>query len=215
MGRRKEFDRDEVLDRALALFLRQGYEATSVRDLVDATGVNRFSLYECFGDKHRLFLAALDRFHAQRRAVIEELFAEEGPKLPQLRRYFQAIIDDGLRLDRPGCLMLNSTIELARTDPEVAMRAARHFANLEELFVKALETAQRQGEVRLTSDLRSIARFLLNNARGLRVVVQYTQDRDVVEDILSTVWTIFESPEGLDEVGFQNERSEIRAGAAF
>jgi len=191
MGRPKGFDRDEVLNRALTLFLRKGYEMASVSDLVTATGINRFSLYESFGDKHSLFLAALDRYHAQKHDQFTALFGQPGPKLPQIRAHFQQIIDDGLRSGRPGCLMVNSTVALARTDPEVAMRAQRHFANVEEIFVEALNTAEKQGELVLQQDVRSIARFLLNNARGMRVVVQYTQDRDVVNDILDTLWTVF------------------------
>src|ERR1700738_3778032 len=58
----KQFDRDEVLDRAMAAFWTRGYEATSIDDLVEATGINRGSLYGTFGDKRRLFLSALHRY---------------------------------------------------------------------------------------------------------------------------------------------------------
>src|SRR6202011_688874 len=58
----KQFDRDEVLDRAMAAFWTRGYEATSIDDLVQATGIGRGSLYGTFGDKRQLFLAALDHY---------------------------------------------------------------------------------------------------------------------------------------------------------
>ncbi len=62
MPRVKEFDPDQALDRAMELFWRKGYEATSVQDLVEHMGINRFSLYDTFGSKHELFMAALDRY---------------------------------------------------------------------------------------------------------------------------------------------------------
>ena len=58
----KQFDRDEVIERAMDLFWQRGYESTSVDDLVEATGINRGSLYGTFGDKRRLFLATIDRY---------------------------------------------------------------------------------------------------------------------------------------------------------
>src|ERR1700730_11789741 len=67
----KQFDRDEVLDRAIVAFWTRGYEATSIDDLVEATGINRGSIYGTFGDKRRLFLMALDRYWVN--AMMEEL----------------------------------------------------------------------------------------------------------------------------------------------
>ena len=62
MARHKAFNREEVLDRAIEVFWAHGYEATSIQELVDSMGINRGSLYDTFGDKHRLFLEALDRY---------------------------------------------------------------------------------------------------------------------------------------------------------
>jgi TetR/AcrR family transcriptional regulator, transcriptional repressor for nem operon len=205
MGRPKSFDRDEVLGRALGVFLRNGYEAASVQDLVTETGVNRFSLYECFGDKHNLFLAALDRYHADRREAVANLLSRPGRKIDLIREYFETIIEGGLcygtsGLPSGGCLMVNSAMALARTDEEVAERAARHFAALEEMFTDALATAVEQGEIKLTRNVRSVARFLLNNARGVRVTVAYTHDREVVDDVMATIWSVIEetsSPRGI------------------
>ena len=71
MARQKEFDREEALDRAMAAFWSKGYAATSIEDLVAHMGIQRGSLYGTFGDKRRLFLAALDRYQ---RVVARELF---------------------------------------------------------------------------------------------------------------------------------------------
>src|SRR5260370_42100589 len=87
----KQFDRNNVLDRAIALFWRRGYEATSIQDLVDATGINRGSLYSTFGDKQRFFLAVLDRYAEQfARPLMEQLTDPHPP--PPIERMFAAII---------------------------------------------------------------------------------------------------------------------------
>jgi TetR/AcrR family transcriptional repressor of nem operon len=80
MARPKAFHRDEALDRALAVFWRKGYEATSVADLVKALGVNRASLYTTFRDKHALFLAAFDRYDEREiGAAVRHLRNTQGP----------------------------------------------------------------------------------------------------------------------------------------
>lgn len=189
MGRPKGFERDEVLDRAIEVFRRKGYEGASVQDLVDATGVNRFGLYDTFGDKHGLFLEALRRYHLKRRNATEALLGEAGPRLPQLRKYFEAIWDQGPE-GQGNCLMVNSAVELARNDPLTAGQVEDHFSLLEEIFLQALLQAKEQGEIDTDRDLRAVARFLINNARGMRVIVKYTHDRSVFEDIISVAFSV-------------------------
>ncbi len=79
MARPREFDRDEVLDKAIEVFWTQGYDGTSVQDLVDAMGIQRGSLYAAFGDKHQLFLEALDRYENVARGEYERLEVEIEP----------------------------------------------------------------------------------------------------------------------------------------
>jgi len=193
MGRPKGFDREEVLDRAIEVFSRKGYEAASVQDLVTATKVNRFSLYDTFGDKHRLFLEALDRYQAKRRAHTTALLGQPGPRLPLIRHYFEQIWEDSTSERQLGCLMTNATVELARTDPETAQRAAHHFALLEEIFTTKLQEAEAGGEIPKGKNLKAIARFLLNNARGLRIVAKYTNEPDVYTDIVDLAFSLVTS----------------------
>jgi len=207
MGRPKSYSREEALDRAIDVFSRKGFESASVQDLVTATGVNRFSLYETFGDKHSLFLEALDRYHAKRRAYTQALLEQPGPKMPLIRRYFEAILEDSMSERRLGCLMINATVELARTDPETAKRAAQHFNLLEEIFLKALCEARDNGEILTRRNLRAVARFLLNNARGLRVVAKYADDPATFRDILDLAFSVVEEKQFADFLEFQNVHS--------
>ncbi len=79
MARPREFDRDQVVDRAVEVFWRQGFEATSIQDLVEATGLNRGSLYNTFGDKAGLFEAALERYMAGAPTQPVVAAADTGP----------------------------------------------------------------------------------------------------------------------------------------
>jgi AcrR family transcriptional regulator len=105
----KQFDPNEVLDRAMALFWRRGYEATSIEDLVEATGINRGSIYATFGDKKRLFLAVLDRYAEK---VAKPLIAELSDADPRraIERMFDSIIRRTGDPSLPrGCLNTNTS----------------------------------------------------------------------------------------------------------
>src|ERR1700747_2040175 len=87
----RQFDPDEVLDRAMALFWERGYAATSIQDLVAKTGINRASLYNTFGDKKRLFLAVLDHYAKKVAAPLMAELSDPDPRRA-LERMFESII---------------------------------------------------------------------------------------------------------------------------
>ena len=89
----KQFNVDDVLDKAMRTFWSRGYEATSVQDLVECTGINRGSLYATYGDKRELFLASLRHYDQNvRQALVKGLERECGPR-EAIRRLFQAFVD--------------------------------------------------------------------------------------------------------------------------
>lgn len=140
MARPKAFDPDEILDRATALFWRKGYEATSVADLVEALGINRGSLYGTFTDKRALFLAALERYDERAiGAVVRHLRNAQGPGRERIQSLFDNIIRAvEERGDRRGCLVCNTAVELAATDPEIARNVQRSHERLTGAFSVAL-----------------------------------------------------------------------------
>ena len=192
MARTKEFDRDVVLDKAMRLFWRQGYEATSLRDLLVAMGIGRQSMYDTFGDKHALFLAALDRYAATVGAPLFAPLREPGPVKPALRHVFAAAIDGSLDASCPGCLMVNATAELAPSDRDVARRAEANLWGGEELFRIALERGQESGEIDRRHDPRALALFLYNALQGLRVTAKATPDRQVLESIVDVTLSVLD-----------------------
>jgi len=181
MPRTKEFRPEEALDRAVQLFWCRGYEATSMRDLLDGMGIGRGSFYDTFGDKHALFLAALDRFEEVRTRWVDETL--EGAGLSGIEEVFRRSVAGMVRWEpRRGCLLANTAVELAPHDPEVAARISRYVRRTEQAFEGAVIRARAAGEIPADADPRTLARFLVSNLHGLRVLARAGTDRQSLED---------------------------------
>ena len=181
MARTKEFEPLEALDAAMDLFWRKGYELASMRELLDAMGIGRGSFYDTFGDKHTLFLSAIDRFQEVRTLWVEETL--HGGELDSVDEVFSRSLDGLFQFQPPrGCLLANSAVELAPHDPEVAARISDYIRRTEDAFHGALERARDRGEIPSDSDPRALARFLVNTLHGLRVLARAGADREMLED---------------------------------
>jgi TetR/AcrR family transcriptional repressor of nem operon len=171
MSRIKEFDVGEACDSALTLFRRQGYEATSVSDLVTHLGVAKASLYATFGTKHDLYVTALKRYAERTDARVMAQLSEPGSGVAAVRRLFASYTTEILADDtRMGCFVVNAAIELLPHDPEVARVVERSWDTLEVALTMALERTKAQDELPAGSDPATLARFLLTVLQGLRVL---------------------------------------------
>lgn len=169
MARTKEFDPDAALQSALELFWERGYEATSMADLVEHLGVARASLYATFGNKHELYLKALERYGEQS-TVVEEL-SQPGPALPAVRALVRRFADESACDDlRRGCFVTNTAVELAPHDPDLGRRVERSWDNVETALTSALLRARAQGELPAGRDPAGLARMLLVLMQGMRVM---------------------------------------------
>jgi AcrR family transcriptional regulator len=169
MGRPKAFDRDTAVQQAMTVFWEQGYEATSTDDLLRAMGIGRQSMYDTFGDKHRLYLEALQRYQADYgAALVERLQATRSP-LSALRDVLLAIANETPRERARGCLAVNATTELAQADPEVASLVWAGGMLCEAALERVVRDAQRKGELNQSLDVRTAGRFLYATMNGLRV----------------------------------------------
>jgi TetR/AcrR family transcriptional regulator, transcriptional repressor for nem operon len=178
MARPREFDRSKTVEKAMRLFWKQGYEATSVQELVDCLGLKPGSLYNAFGDKHSLYLEALDCYQdREREQMCMLLDAPESPRAA-LRELFLAVVatdvDDP---DHKGCMLVNAAAELAVQDAEVRERMAVSRAWMETRFQAVLARAQELGEVDPAKDPAALAAFLVNSLFGLRVTAKVLNDR--------------------------------------
>ncbi|WP_432113527.1 TetR/AcrR family transcriptional regulator [Streptomyces sp. S1] len=194
MARTKEFDPDAALRAALELFWARGYEATTMADLVEHLGVGRASIYATFGNKHELYLKALDRYaESQDPRLVEELSAP-GPALPAVRalvrRFAAEAATEGERLN--GCFVTNSAAELGPHDAAVARRVELNWEQLETLLHAALVRARAGGELPAGRDPRALARMLLVLLQGVRVVGKASSDPARVRDAAEQALTLLD-----------------------
>ncbi|WP_230196969.1 TetR/AcrR family transcriptional regulator [Streptomyces coriariae] len=194
MARTKEFDPDAALQSALELFWRRGYEATSMADLVEHLGIGRASLYATFGNKHDLYLKALDRYGDKHQPLLLDELSQPGPALPAVRavvrRFAAEATDEASRAY--GCLVTNTAAELAPHDVAAARRVERSWEHLETLLESALVRARAQGELPAGRDPRGLARMLLVLLQGLRVVGKASPDPARVRDAAEQALTLLD-----------------------
>ena len=169
MARPKEFEPDVALDRAMDLFWRQGYHATSLSDLTDHLGIARASLYGTFGSKHELYLQALRRYVATRNPHPIEILEAPGPVLPAIR----TLIENSAAPPAPepgGCLMTNAAAECDPDDSAVMGLLTDNWDEFEAAITRALTRARDQGEIAADADPRPLARLLLVLMQGLQLL---------------------------------------------
>jgi TetR/AcrR family transcriptional repressor of nem operon len=189
----KQFDQDEVLDRAIAAFWTRGYEATSIDDLVEATGINRGSLYGTFGDKRRLFLTALDRYwDSFANAMMKEL-SDPDPRRA-IEHMFDALIrrNSDPRFPR-GCLITNTSLECPAVGDEISRKIAEKLGQQETAIYRVLRKAQTEGALHAARDARALARFFLGVAWGINAVNKAVADPEVLKDMVRSAMSVWDT----------------------
>jgi TetR/AcrR family transcriptional repressor of nem operon len=141
MARPLEFDRSKALNKALALFWRKGYQATSLADLLAAMEIGRSSFYAAFTDKRTLYIACMDLFSARVMDMLERECREKAP-LDVLQQFLEGSLAGGRGVRSGwGCMLVNSVIELAGLDDDLVARASSHLLSLQGFFRRCLEDA--------------------------------------------------------------------------
>ncbi|WP_413286803.1 TetR/AcrR family transcriptional regulator [Bacillus mojavensis] len=183
MARNKEFDEKLALIKAMELFWEQGYERTSMQDLVDHMGVHRRSIYDTFGDKHTLFMRALSHFvEVMEMRMKNEVKADLTVK-QTIRKIFEMVIDPEENLPK-GCLAVNTAVELSLLDEEVAKKIKEIFINTEALLFDLLKHGQEKGEIPKHYNIKGLSQFIHNSLVGVRVLAKTTNDKEKFEAII-------------------------------
>ncbi|OBZ19023.1 TetR family transcriptional regulator [Bacillus sp. FJAT-27264] len=188
MARSKEFEIDDVLEKAMNLFWLQGYEKTSMQDLVTGMGIHKRSMYDTFGDKHSLYMKAVERYG---RSAAERM-KEQAEAQPTVKKAIRSLFEMVLRNDteRPrGCLMVNTAVELSLHDPEVDSLVQDSFLSSERLMEKLVLSGQVSGEISRKQEAPALAAYLHNALVGLRVMVKTGQDPSRLEQIMDITLT--------------------------
>ena len=170
-GRPRSFDTEAVVERAMDVFWSRGYHATALPDLLRATKLSRGSLYAAFGDKHSLFLRALDRYIADAMTRMDIELAPHKEPVDGLRAFLAGYVNRMSGANgRRGCLLVATAMELAGQDAEVGRRIAGFFKAMEARVADALSRAKTLGRLADGVEPASAARILVCFVEGLRVV---------------------------------------------
>jgi TetR/AcrR family transcriptional repressor of nem operon len=182
MGRSKEFDENVVLQKAMELFWKQGYEKTSLNDLVEHMGIHRRSLYDTFGDKRTLFLKTMDFYEELVRNKIQAIVLKAETAKQAIRFIFDFIIE-GYEDKQWGCLTVNSATELALMDKEIQERIERTFMQTEQLLADLLRKGQQAGEISKEYEPEVLAEVLHNTLHGIRVQLRISASKEKLHRI--------------------------------
>ncbi|MFD2148247.1 TetR/AcrR family transcriptional regulator [Mucilaginibacter antarcticus] len=178
MARTKDFDEAEILKKAIALFWDKGYNGTSMQDLVDGLGISRSSLYDTFGDKHQLYIKALDTYQKNYGGQLCTLIRESQTAEMAIHDLLAMVVNDLLAdKQQRGCFMVNAGIELANHDTEVNQLICQTQNQLEDTFLSVIERGQASGEISPNKNPLALARFLNNTVKGLQVSAKSSTDR--------------------------------------
>lgn len=185
MARPLAFDRSRALRSATRTFWSRGFHATSMPELLDGMGIARSSFYASFGDKRTLFLECLDLFGRQTARFAQPVDAVRATDL--IWRFFEATLREApaQRLCY-GCLLVNSTLELADSEPELSARASEQLQRIEQCFEAAFDAALARGEWHSSLDAATLARYVMTINQGLRVRSRQGASREALWNTLTT-----------------------------
>jgi TetR/AcrR family transcriptional regulator, transcriptional repressor for nem operon len=185
MVRPREFDEGAVLDAAVLCFWRQGYEATSVRDLVVQTGITAASLYNAFGDKRSLYQKALD--HYVETSIADRIRRCEAlPALRAIEVFFEDIVKRSLSdRDRKGCMLVNAALDVAPHDRAFRDIVAEVLVAIEAFFLACVRAGQADGTITRSLAAETLAQNLLGVLMGIRVLARVRPERALLEGVVA------------------------------
>jgi TetR/AcrR family transcriptional repressor of nem operon len=194
MARPREFDEAAVLDAAMQCFWAHGYESTSVKDLIERTGLTAASLYNAYGDKRAMFRTALD--HYIEKSIGARLQRSESlPPRDALRAFFDDILRRSLRdRQRKGCMIVNSALEMAPHDKELRETIVETLGRLEAFFLNCVERGQADGTITSAVPAVGLAQHLLGVLMGVRVLARVRPERSLLEGVINTALAFLDGP---------------------
>ena len=194
MARPREFDEEVVLDAAVQCFWARGYESTSVKDLMNRTGLTAASLYNAYGDKRAMFGTALDRY-IEKSIGMRIRRCEVLPPRDAIQSFFDDILRRSLNdRERKGCMVVNSALEVAPHDPEFRETLAETLKRIESFFLACVEKGQADGTITSAQPAVGLAQHLLAVLMGVRVLARVRPERALLHGVIGTALASLDGP---------------------
>jgi TetR/AcrR family transcriptional repressor of nem operon len=193
VGRPREFDEDKVLDAAMDIFWLQGYESTSMADLLAATGLHKGSLYQAFGDKHSLFIQVLRRYMDGYRQEMAAYIESAQSGLEELRLIMEISIGKGCHGSNgnAGCMALNTLADKGTEDPDILAVLQEGYGLRMQMIADAVTRAQAEGSLRADWSAERIATMISVMTAGMVSTLRGPVDKQMAlgltDDFLDTI----------------------------
>jgi TetR/AcrR family transcriptional repressor of nem operon len=185
MARPKEFAEEDALQKAMQIFWLKGYHNASMQELVEGMGISRGSLYDTFGDKHDLYVKALNHYQNTNSGCMVQAVEQAPTVFEKIKAVFDFLINDvAADPKKKGCFMTNATLEMLPDDSVISGMACSNFEQLKGLFTELLRQGIAAGEFRADLSLADTAHFLIGMMNGLRVVGKVQPSRATLEGMV-------------------------------
>ncbi|MEM5565541.1 TetR/AcrR family transcriptional regulator [Psychroserpens sp. AS72] len=183
MARKKEYNEDQVVEKAMHLFWKNGYETTSMQMLEKEMGINKFSIYSSFGNKHGLFLESLKCYKAKVSVILEK-FKNATNGVADIKQFFYDSVDANYKgHDQKGCLVTNTYNEFSESEDQLIKEEMISFMdNLKELFIEKLKINSTKDEATILKQ----ANYLLLAKHGLAAAARVNSQKEIEDYIEMT-----------------------------
>ena len=188
MPKVETFNRDEILEKVVTLFHSKGYNATSMQDLVDVTGLNRSSIYNSFGSKKELYQESLRVYKQQANKYVQKVLIHTENPVDTLRKIFHTSPEDKAN----GCFIGNCTTEMANQDQEIKGFLKNNLHSMQDLFEELVATGQSQGTINKNKSAKEYAAFLFTALQGLRITGILLNEPQEFKSIVDTTLSILD-----------------------
>ncbi len=193
MPRTKQFNEEEVLNKAMELFWEKGFHATSMQDLVNHLGINRASIYDTYGGKNELFDKAFQNYRAISLASLKSIFDSESDVKRGFRKLFQMVIDDvKTKSCQKGCFVVNTITELVPGDEVLHEKLRQNSENTEHLFASYIQKGIDDGNIKASKNPQSIAFALFTFFSGLRVMTKVEKNPKKLSEMVEVGLSILD-----------------------
>lgn len=178
MARKKEYDKEQILEQATNLFWEKGFKATSISDIVKHTGLNKYSMYEEFKNKEGLFKEALFTYTNKLQKENIALLTQEPIGLKNIENFLSNRVCYATSEDFKGCMVVNSLVEKESLPNDIFSNIQMLLGGYEEQLIKCLDAAKANDEMPKNKDSRILAKYIVNFSSGVLVNGKLEQERE-------------------------------------
>jgi len=191
MPKVKLFDEKLILEKAMELFWKKGFHATSIRDLVNYLGISRSSIYDTYGGKNELFYKAFHLYRTTNITGFSNFLNQQNNVKMGLRKLFKMAIEQSIA-DRKGCFVVNTTTELVPGDIEIQKILKENRDTFVNIFYEFLLKGEQSGEISKGKNLNSIANLYYTLFNGIKVVSKVQPNSKELLSSVDTVLTLLD-----------------------